>query len=85
MQTGKDRFNAPLDAVKEEPAGPTPCSYELPSAFDPREKLIDMSCFMSESKREAFAGVERRLGPNVRWEGREGKKNYHFNIRGEWL
>jgi hypothetical protein len=48
MQTGKDRFNAPLDPVKEEAAGPTPCSYQAPSAFDHGEKkLIDMSCFMS--------------------------------------
>jgi hypothetical protein len=29
--------------------------------------------------------VESRLGPNVFFEGKEQKKNYHFNIRGQWL
>jgi len=71
MQTNKDRFNDPMDKVREgEEEGPTPHSYQIPSIFDNTEKkLIDMSCFMSESKRNPFYGVENKLGPNLGFDG----------------
>lgn len=54
VQNGKDRFNEPegVDAKAVVAVGPTPYTYSVPSGFDKIEKkLIDMSCFMSESRR----------------------------------
>lgn len=85
MQQNRDRFDEPLDRIKEKESGPTPNSYKITSNFDNTEKkLIEMSAFMSDSKRDPFNS--KGLGPNLRtYLDPSLKKNFHFNIREQWL
>ena len=83
MQSGKERLDYAYQKKGSKKAPPPVGAYEVPSAFSQEKRLIEMSAFMSECKREPFDG--RGMGPNVRMQGGPGKKNFHFNIRDEWM
>ncbi len=84
MQSSKDRFNDSPDGVVEGKE-PDVCTYEIPSSFDKIEKkLIDMPCFMSESKREPFMATSS--GAKVFYDvNKDTKANFHFSIGKNWV
>jgi hypothetical protein len=57
----------------------------VPSSFDKVEKkLIDMSSFMSESRRVVFEGGSG-CGQVCYDSVKDPHRNFHFNISGKWV
>lgn len=64
---------------------PGPTLYDVKRIYDNiTPKLIESTPFMSETRREAFKPVEI-YGANLRSPDVPSPKNFHFNIKDEWM
>lgn len=74
-----------FDEREEVVKSPTACTYTVPSVFDKMEKkLIEMSPFMSESKRGVFEGTSP-CSQICYDSGQDTQKNFHFNLTSKWI
>ena len=77
---------APIFVGKKKGKGvPGPTAYPVRRMYDDlKPKLIESTCFMSETIRNPF-NAKDSIGPGTLDPKLLGHKNFHFNIKNEWM